>query len=78
MGMIAHQSPGINHCLGFVGHTPYSRNPIPTVQIVIDNIAPLYTAHNDMVQGTWTVQTRAAWHPDHAPLFAEKLQTSSY
>jgi hypothetical protein len=40
MGMVAHQCPGINGCLGFVGHTSNSHNPLLAAQIVIDNIMP--------------------------------------
>ncbi len=71
MGMVAHQSPGINGCLGFVGHPSYSRYPILSVQIVIDNVAPLYAANDDVVQGTRGVQPCAAWHLGQSPLFKE-------
>jgi len=50
MGMVAHQYPGINGCLGVVGHPSCSRSPILSVQIVIDNVTTLYSAYDDVLQ----------------------------
>jgi hypothetical protein len=58
MRMIAHQCPGKNRRVGFGGNQTQTRSEILTVQIIINDVAPFDTAHNDVMQSS-EVSSRA-------------------
>lgn len=70
--MIGEQHPGVTRCPRRPENVPQSLDERRAVEVIANDRPPLDPPNNDVVQGTWNIETRVTRHGVRMPQSGER------